>query len=321
MRGRVCWLGLWIVFLATAGAQDVHFSHLDFHPALLNPASAGSSSYRIGAAYRSQWTSVSDPFRTFAFVADIPLWHSRYRRDVVGVGLQGLRDQAGTLAYGITAAAIQVAYHRQIGWNHRLSIGAEGGGQRTGYNTARADLYDVAETLDGETARYPTVGGGLAWLYTPDADWWLHVGVAAHHLNRPKNTVADGTSRLQPRYLLSLRSCHGLGDHWSLSPLMVAQWQHDAQEICMGGDARWTYDKMDPHWFSLSAGAVLRTGDAWIFSIEAEYRSLAVMLCYDANISGLSKASSGYGAMELGVRYEFNRTQKKRDKALPCPIL
>ena len=57
------------LFLAvTSFGQDIHFSQADLSPLNLNPALTGmfNSDYRIHANERTQWRSVTTPYKTFS---------------------------------------------------------------------------------------------------------------------------------------------------------------------------------------------------------------------------------------------------------------
>lgn len=326
MRGRRCLVLLFLWATATASAQDVHFSQLDFNPLLLNPAYSGfiDGGARVGAAYRTQWASVSYPFQTFALTADGLVLRDRYRRNGLGLGGRFYRDKAGTLDYGTTSVEAMAAYNRTLDWSgvHHLSLGVSLGYHQLGYDVSQVTLYDEGETLDQQHRRYLTVGAGVAWSCEPDDGWWLRVGLAAHNLNQPSLALLEGDdSRLAQRWLLSARWGRMLGDHWLLSPVLQVQRQQGNNELCYGADVRWLLGDDDRHHLLLGAGLALRHADAAIISLMAEYNALQVIFCYDANTSSLSDASSGYGAVELGVGYRFVKSQKKRRKALPCPIM
>lgn len=326
MRGRR-WLALAFLWVsATVSAQDVHFSQLDFNPLLINASSAGfmSGGARLGAAYRTQWASVSRPYRTFAFTADAQIWHDRYRRNGLGVGAVIYRDKAGTLDYGTTSATAMVAYNRALDWQgvHHLSVGISLGWNLLGYDAAEATLYDESELLVEHQLRYPTVGCGMTWFCEPDDRWWLRVGVSAHNLNRPSlSRLVETEDRLETRLLALVRMGWRLGDRWELSPVLLAQRQYGNSELCYGADVRRSFGADDYRRFVLGAGAAVRHWDAVVFSVTAEYNALQFIFCYDANTSSLAEASSGYGAVELGVLYRFVKPQKPRRKALPCPIM
>ena len=226
-----------MVFLflsATVSAQDVHFSQMDFNPLLLNPAYSGfiDGGARLGAAYRTQWASVSYPFQTFALTADGMFY----------------RDKAGTLDYGTTSAVAMAAYNRALDWSgiHHLSLGLSLGYHQLGYDVSQVTLYDEGEQLTQQQRHYLTVGAGVAWSCEPDDAWWLRVGLAAHNLNRPSLALLEGDdSRLATRWLLSARWGRMLGDHWMVSPVLQAQWQQGNSELCYGADVRWLHGDDD----------------------------------------------------------------------------
>lgn len=318
-----------MVFLflsATVSAQDVHFSQMDFNPLLLNPAYSGfiDGGARLDAAYRTQWASVSHPFQTFALTADGLVLRDRYRRNGLGLGGMFYRDKAGTLDYGTTSAVAMAAYNRALDWSgiHHLSLGLSLGYHQLGYDVSQVTLYDEGEQLTQQQRHYLTVGAGVAWSCEADEAWWLRVGLAAHNLNRPSLALLEGDdSRLATRWLLSARWGRMLGDHWMVSPVLQAQWQQGNSELCYGADVRWLHGDDDAHRLVLGAGVALRHADAVIFSVTAEYNALQMILCYDANTSTLSEASSGYGAVELGIGYRFVKQRTQRRKAMPCPIM
>jgi hypothetical protein len=72
--------------------------------------------------------------------------------------------------------------------------------------------------------------------------------------------------------------------------------------------------------YVLSGGAFMRWGDAIIPTVRLDYRSFAVGLSYDVNISRLATNTVGQGGFELSVTYtsfldKFNSTLN----ALRCP--
>src|SRR5271169_6663277 len=90
-------LAVYTASLATAYAQDLHFSQFYEAPLLRNPALAGifTGDYRIQGVYRDQWNSFTNAYRTGSFNGEykLPVGHSN---DYLTIGMQMFYDKAGT---------------------------------------------------------------------------------------------------------------------------------------------------------------------------------------------------------------------------------
>jgi len=60
-----------LFFVVFLKAQDVHFSQFNTSKFTLNPALTGiqEDDFQLHTQRRSQWGSVSDPFKTFSFTS------------------------------------------------------------------------------------------------------------------------------------------------------------------------------------------------------------------------------------------------------------
>ena len=59
--------------------------------------------------------------------------------------------------------------------------------------------------------------------------------------------------------------------------------------------------------------------DAIIPSLKVEIFAFTINLSFDANVSGLRKASKGYGALELGLSYVMSKGKFDRVNRMPNP--
>src|SRR5215470_10407076 len=88
-----------LTILFTASAQDIHFSQFYYSPLTFNPALTGAmdGTYRIGAIYKNQWSSISSPFvySTPSIAADAKLFSGKFNGNYLGVGLLLLNDRSG----------------------------------------------------------------------------------------------------------------------------------------------------------------------------------------------------------------------------------
>src|SRR6478609_3369577 len=92
----VVWMFTVLLYLNGKG-QDIHFSQFFETPLLRNPALAGifTGDYRIQMAYRDQWRSVTDGYKTGSLNGEykIPIGKAD---DFITVGGQVLFDRAGS---------------------------------------------------------------------------------------------------------------------------------------------------------------------------------------------------------------------------------
>src|SRR6476619_4042250 len=90
-------LGLTLLSLFFAKAQDIHFSQFFEAPLLRNPSLAGifAGDYRVQGVYRDQWNSFTNAYRTGSFNGEYKLPVGQ-TDDFLTMGSQILYDKAGT---------------------------------------------------------------------------------------------------------------------------------------------------------------------------------------------------------------------------------
>ena len=85
---------------------DPHFTQNYTYPMYINPAMTGGSDgdYRASAVYRTQWGSITDPYRTTGFSFD-----TRTNRNLA-LGVQILNQSAGDGGFNYLNASASFAY-------------------------------------------------------------------------------------------------------------------------------------------------------------------------------------------------------------------
>lgn len=182
-------------------AQDPQFSQFYAAPLYLNPAFAGSTNQaRIGINYRNQWPAIDANFTTISAFADFYIEDKNS-----GVGAILTRDREGILGLQSMSLAAQYAYNLEItDWlSFRPGFQAAIYSRSINFDKLTfGDQFDPvtgdvisptsAEALNsGGTKFFPDIAmGGL--FYTQRA--WL--GVAAHHITQPNQSLIGETSRL-----------------------------------------------------------------------------------------------------------------------------
>jgi type IX secretion system PorP/SprF family membrane protein len=327
------------ISLATAYAQDLHFSQFFEAPLLRNPALAGifTGDYRIQGVYRDQWNSFTNAYKTGSFNGEYKLPVGR-TDDYLTLGMQILYDKAGDAGLTSTTVFPAVNYSKSLSSTHTsyLSLGFMGG-----YVDKRIDLSKITTNsqFDG-TAFNPSLPSGETFP-TPDIHYWdasvgmsfnssfgqnqqnsMFFGVAYHHLNRPMNSFYQNTAvELQPKYVVS-GGAKFLLDEKSTITLQADYSSQGPSRETIGG-LMYGYNLgefTDDPKYVLGIGAYMRLGDAFIPVIKLDMLPLSMAISYDINISTLNTVSQGQGGFELSISYIgfLDRENSAKNRIL-CP--
>lgn len=211
-----------ILFSQQSSAQDIHFSQFFEAPLLRNPSLAGifTGDIRIQGVYRSQWGSITVPYKTGSFNVEYkkPIGQGD---DFLTTGLQIVYDKAGTTNFTTSSLLPALNYHKSVGSdkNAYLSLGFMGGlvqrridrSKMTTNSHYDGNGYNPA-LADGETfanPNYSYLDGSVGMTYNaqmssdkPNNNYF--VGVAYHHFNRPKNSFYENPAiELSPKFVYS----------------------------------------------------------------------------------------------------------------------
>jgi len=185
--------------LTSSYAQDPQFSQFYAAPLYLNPAFAGSTQQgRVGINYRNQWPAIDANFTTISAFADFYIEDKNS-----GIGALLTRDNVGIVGLQSISLAFQYAYQLRLTKGLSFRPGAQLGVYNRSVNFGKltfGDQFDpntgdiinpTGETLSSDSRFFPDLSlGGL--FYTPNA--WL--GVAAHHITEPNQSVVGGDDPL-----------------------------------------------------------------------------------------------------------------------------
>ncbi|MEM7548663.1 MAG: type IX secretion system membrane protein PorP/SprF [Bacteroidota bacterium] len=316
-------------------AQDVQFSQFSAAPLYLNPAFAGSSyEHRFSANYRVQWPNLPKAFNSYALSYDynMPSLNS-------GFGLLLVGENAGSLGLQTTSIGLVYSYKLQITDNWVLSPGIQfsytfrnlsGADRIQGFNQLNFGNPDIPPTDPAfrNIQRTGFVDLGAGFLIH-NKNMWL--GFAAHHINRPDNSLNDSPIEQEVKY-----SIHGgyripilsgpfRGDKkTSIAPAFLYKSQGAFDQLDLG---------IQLHYEPISFGIWYRgipiqqevndqaSQDAVVFVMGLQFAKLDVGYSYDFTVSGLG-ANTG-GAHEISFMYRFNVRKSNRvtrkEKFVPCP--
>lgn len=316
----------------TIRAQDVHFSQFNLSPLIQNPAFAGAlNRLEANINYRSQWKSVSIPYKTFAASGMVRLTGNKKVKNFFGLGLQFFNDVSGDGKLTNTSANLALAYHLSIDNFNKIGL-AFGGGygirkidsqsfqwgsqfENGAFNSNAANGEDYGIMTNG----YFDASTGLIWTRN-NRSGRIKVqgnnfnegsaGIALMHWNRPVYSFVDDSERLYAKWVLHGNYLWSIPNTFiAINPSFLAYKQGPNKVSVIGGMIR--YDLKNASKYTgmyENSGAYLglfyRTGDAVVVSSMLDLGNYLIGLSYDANLSNLRSATNGRGGFEISLRFK-----------------
>jgi len=333
-------IGLAVVFsVGSTAAQDIHFSQYRQAPLLSNAANTGNfvGDYRAGIIYRNQWSSFIKPFATTSGFFDKYFKKGFLENDSWGAGIAVFSDKAGTAEFSTQGVYGSLAYHYNIGSDgkQRLSIGAQGGVMQKGISNDELkfgsqytsvffnDELSSNETFAEPSISYPVIHAGVNYQMNYSERLDFDAGFSMSNLNKPGESFfgADDNS-LNTRMSLVLNADYIYSDLISIHPGLIFTGQTKAFEYIIGSDVGYVVKDVPLMKVVAFFGLWYRSTDAIILVPGLAYNNYRAAISYDINVSSLSNASGGRGAIELSLVYIFNTNPKLGIKrSVPCKRL
>ncbi|MBS1926969.1 MAG: PorP/SprF family type IX secretion system membrane protein [Chitinophagaceae bacterium] len=320
-------------------SQDIHFSQIFETPLLRNPALAGlfQGDIRIQSVYRTQWNSVTVPYRTGSLDGEVKLPIGK-ANDYLTLGAQFLYDKAGTVALTATHILPTINYHKSLSddKNSYLSLGFIGGWVQRSIDRSKMttnsqfdgvhynENLSNGESFTSGNYSYFDVGVGMSYNSqigeNPDNNYFI--GLSYQHFNKPKKLsfYTDNSVEGTPKIVGSA------GIRMSITDLSYFTIQADYSkqgpytETVAGALYTWKFGNGENPQYAFHTGAYLRWKDALIPVAKLQAKSVALAFSYDANISPLRTASTGRGGFEVSLTYQkfFDRYNTTKE-AIRCP--
>jgi type IX secretion system PorP/SprF family membrane protein len=306
-------------------AQDMHFSILSMVPMQIDPSQTGkyNGDQRAIVNYRTQWSSISNPYNTYGFSFDTKL---SKKENFLAAGICLYNDRAGSINMGFLNVNASVAYHFKTGRKSYFAGGIQGGiFQRnidqtklefdnqfdgTGFNPT----YSSNENITNPAFIQPDFSGGISYFYKDLSNrkyegLQLNVGLSVQHVNSPYFSFINKISDKQAlKFIGYTTNTLGLNKKLAIEPAAYFTYQQGATDFVAGANFKYALKSMTSMSMiasggSLNFGVYFRTIDALIITTIYEMGSLAVALSYDINVSGLNVASNGRGGFEMAIRF------------------
>lgn len=326
---------------ALAKAQDIHFSQFGEVPQLVNPAlTATTHDMRASLNYRTQWSSITVPYRTYgaAFETKLHLlgWKKvsqktgTFTRSTknTGVGLFCFRDIAGSGNMGTTKVGLSVSTTVAAGSKHSLSAGLSGAyGQysinfeqlkwASQYNGTNYDPnLSSGEDFSNSSFGNFDAAAGLQWTYGKGEMYMrsndeikANFGISAFHVNRPRYSfLGNSAEQLKMKLIVNGGMLIGVrGTSLDIVPSFIYSSQGPLRELIAGSFFKYNLRENSRYTgfidaSAISIGAFYRNRDAVIVTTLYEFGKYALGISYDVNTSKLNTASGHRGGLELTLR-------------------
>ena len=319
----------------SARGQDIHFSQFYETALLRNPSLVGlfAEDYKVSAQYRTQWASLSQPYRTMQLGFETHFPVGRDGKNYLAAGVQGYSDKAGRIAMATTGVYGSVSYNQSLSSNRitYLSLGFVGGTVSKRLDPSKMTFdnqYNGGGGTDGvdrPQLNYFDLGAGLSLngSFDEEGNYTYVFGVGAYHFTKPSVTyfIADGAVPLAPRWTAQGATHLSLSDSWSTWVYADVSIQGKSREIIGGGLLRWApLNELAQRNIAISAGGFYRFGDAIAPTVKVEWRGQSLGASYDVNISELKVGTQMRGGLELSACFKGFWRQGYNDRKM-CPRL
>ncbi len=302
----------------SASAQDPQFTQFYANPIYLNPAFAGSHGCgRIAMNYRNEWPSLTGNYVTYSASYD------NYFKNVNGgVGVIAMHDQQGQGTIFTSMLGAVYSYHLTVSRKFKMMFGARAAMFNKYLDWSKLTFGDMIDPRRGFIYQTGDVQrGGSRYFFDASAGMvgynkHFFFGFAAHHLNRPDESMIIGSSRLPIRMTGHMGAKIPLGSKsqykniTSIMPNVIYQYQNGFQELMFG-----TYVQYG----AFTAGAWFRNRDAFILTIGVDTGKFRLGYSYDITVSRLNNGVSG-GSHELSLGLLLNcKDTPPQFKTISCP--
>lgn len=302
--------------------SDPHFSQFYALPLAVNPATAGifDGTIRATLDYRSQWASVTTPWKTIGFASDFKFGEDDQTGNFFNGGILITNDKAGdsqfktglyNLAFGYTVHISRGAYFTTAiqGGMIQNSIDYSALNWESQYNGYEFD--NALATNENQKGAFSFNRGdlslGINYFNKIDDKNTIFFGASGNHLMAHNVSMMGVKDHIFRKYTV-----HGGGqfivERFAFIPNFMASLQGPNFIANIGSDFKiWLTDQSHYTGFidevSVGFGTYYRWGDAVLLAGKFNYAGFTLSGSYDFNISQFSNATLYKGAYEMLLTY------------------
>lgn len=319
-------------------SQDLLFTGQLMNRQLTNPACAGQlANYRASLAYRTQWASISSPFKTVAASIEFsPGARKKNNPSGFGFGLNINSQNIGQPSLKIINVEGIVNYRLALNNSSSLSIGLSTAFDQRNFNTEGGKwasqfngyFYDPGissgESFPSDSESSMELGAGAEYTIqlTPNSSRKksgskITIGASAKHAGRMKLSESQYLSNeLKSRYDLYAVADISTGKMSGIVPTLFTHFQGGSKRIMPGvfykqvlvSGTSFIYDVKQS---ALYVGVLYELNRAFIAQAYLEWGKYQIGLAYEFDSSDLREYSSGKRAFELNFSYAWNRNKHR----------
>jgi len=316
-------LGVFLIHMHVAWAQDAHFSQMYAAPMQLNPALVGSSPEgKFSFNYRAQWAKLPGEWATYqaSYEYSTP-------KKPTNFGVMVVMDKMG--AVGAKSTEIQTVYAHNIKLSKQIGLRM---GAQASYTNRTLDYLKLTfgDQLDelGYTGS-PTSEQGLpnlnvgywnagAGLVLYGEDFWI--GVSTMHLNAPSYNWGGSKETVPRRYSAQAGFKITKKNEWTLIPAMHFSQQGNFRQLDVGVNYQ-VSSLLLGVWYR-GVPIVKTHYGALVGMAGFHYKQFDFMYSYDLGLNKFALATGGAHEISLAIKfgdYESRRKLKRKSNEIIFP--
>lgn len=322
-----------IILSLNTQAQDHSFSQFNLAPLHLNPALTGSTQAkaRIITNYIKHKNFNSSSLAALSVDGRKILSDSSY----IGWGITGFKDKIEVIAWKNKSKSglISLSYGRRLGKDinkvHFLTIGSQIGISKMNIdpplalspfllddedNNADFNLNDINIQNQSPNNSYLDLNMGLLWMCKMDTHSSFYLGLAAHHINKPKVSLQRIGHQDSINQSVIKTTLHGGGEivihkTWTLAPSIMFRNQSGRSALTLGTYFR-KYRKANPSNNFIQAGLFVQdigdsTPSSFVFATSLKIKKALIGISISKHLEGLSKSYPNGIIYELTASYSI----------------
>ena len=316
-------------------AQDPNFSQFFSSPLNINPSLTANinADWRAIANFRDQWIGPASPYVTGTLSFDRKMFQNKFpgveEGNIFGLGGMLMYDKAMGGVVKSTYASLNLSYRVKLTSGETKHMFGAGFGAIYGHRRIDFGGIDFEEQFTGygfntnlptgesslsSMKPYFSISTGLLYSITT-ANSNFDIGVAAFHVNKPKQTfLKDDNQYLPIRKVAHANFETFLSESVVLSLNGIYQSQMTAKYFSVGGALGYYLPNNSD--FMLNAGLWYWSKNAIVPYFGIAYQDYQFGLSYDVTTSKLNQATDKPNTWELSL---IVRGKNKPSLVIPCP--